>query len=1398
MDAINTSEIITQAPQKNPFPSLDNSRPKNVVPTSFVAETEEVQTYLKRLGRGEPTAIYEFVQNQWDYNEDVSGPPLIYVITNSGECISYPQLILMNKTNFSHIRDSSRKIEFINNIKDEDGAYFEPEAVVHTRHGGSSGTLGQHGRGGKAASAALVVGDHASSIEYLSRDQAGPWHGQAAMLVDKERFPDQKTPAYTLGYQRFQSPDRVDQTILTVHDPSKILVDSLLELPDYFLPANPNYSGYRFNEIKEKIQQPNLFTAWAHSPENSPINSTSFSSGERNLLNLDPNQEYRESPRVEILSDSVVKKHGYEEGQTDRIFVDGLSMKIFEHYALNWSFWGCGDGQYGYQAQRSTDSDYIRGNYNKLMARVLGKCTNPEVFTSLFENSLNDKECAEGKNLPEEEFIDEISRNPQAKTAMTEAWKNLCQSHELSDQVFVTASEDSLSKAKRKGIQAVKINSPLFVKALHKFDIVKELEQAVDLPKDPASTGEKDKRFRLQETFAERKLAIYHALKDIARHKGKIVLSPQGEIIISFDEIPPSWTDSFKTLPIHVNFLCQDCADYFGSQSQARLVIDRGKGKATQIDLIVKEEYWEKGFISVENFQQPVGSKGKKGMTVTLGHKERLENKDYAAFYSDFQKLFQSLTSDGQTIDPEKLAKTLSPDDFFEDALLEKSQELAVVKGELARLKLEASRELQTVQAQLEDAKRQLGLAEEDAGVISPTRLGIHPDFESDWEPPKDFKRNYMTLFGPNSTLVTSNGGRFLKRAEDMSSPRLHQVPKINSFDDLHSYLQEKRDLLVQPDIKMLNSQLLPAQIQDTLICSHNRELSGDFSFQLIEVECRRSATKPGILMNKSIIAKATAIPCPPNCRVVGFYHPEKNIASQIKINYSPKRGFYNFESQREVTPGLEFYYEYDGNLKNTGQPTPTERQPLADQKYLNPQWRELVQTVKAHQPPLTEKQKLDVALTSWLHAFRYDKDPRIDLQYKDLRPEERAALIVTNARGNCGYCSEGFTILCRLLDLPSTDLAGYLGKRGRFFPGPQNHGLTGVFINNEWVVIEPQLTYLSPGYKREAIPNNFAKLIEKIPFGENIYPLIEQSEQEIGVDEMVARLKKLHVVMDSESLSLLNEILGIQETDDQNIRYYESDEPPIPGVKPKKTSPQPLSATNLRQLIVRHSQAKAEALVELSEEPPFEFDLRNTPEFNIGFDLLTMASEAGMSITPHTTPDQVIKFLLNQTTVQGKLSTKIGNRIINSAKKKGIEVTTETRPLEALLAMTGTQLGEIIGGIYEKRRIILPVTAAVFGLEAIEVADMITQVFQINAGLPYTGFIKPTLEFLAQQAVNLVNKVDLNTIDPKTLKTITGIMLTGGGLGGTGLLINKINLREIMRKLRHRSVENKFYSRKL
>jgi len=305
--------------------------------------------------------------------------------------------------------------------------------------------------------------------------------------------------------------------------------------------------------------------------------------------------------------------------------------------------------------------------------------------------------------------------------------------------------------------------------------------------------------------------------------------------------------------------------------------------------------------------------------------------------------------------------------------------------------------------------------------------------------------------------------------------------------------------------------------------------------------------------MNKTIVAKTTAIPCPPNCRVVGFYHPEKNIASQIKINHSPERGFYNFESQMEVTPGLEFYYEYDSNLKISGQPTPKERGQLADPKYLNPQWRELVQSVKVHQPPLTEKQKLDIALTAWLHAFQYDKDPRIDAQYKNLAPDERAAVIVNNARGNCGYCSEGFTILCRLLDLPSTDLSGYLGKRGRFFPGPQNHGLTGVFINNEWVVIEPQLTYLSAGYKREVIPHDFTKIIEQIPLGENIYPLFEQSEQEIGVDEMVVKLKKLGIVLDSESLSLLTEILKIQEADDRNERNYYPDEPPVPGAKPKK-----------------------------------------------------------------------------------------------------------------------------------------------------------------------------------------------------------------------------------------------------
>lgn len=1369
------AEVIVQVPQKNPFLALDRSKPINVIPTSFVAGGEGVQAYIKALRRGESTPIYEQAQNQWDYNNDEMGPPLTYITTKKGQRISFPQLVRMSDKEFEKIKAACQKTEFINWIIPQ--KLFDPESLVYIAHG-NKGTLGSHGRGGKEAGAAFVVDGQASSLEYISSDRNGPWHGQTVMAIDEDHFPGSKTPAYTLGYQRFQPEKPLEQTSVIIHDPSEQFMIALRKLPDYFLLANPNYSGYRFNEVEKKIQKPNLFTVWAKHPEESPINSTGFSAGELNLIGLGPDQEeYREPPRVEILPETVVKKHGFQEGRTDRIFVDGLSMEASEYYALNWSFFGCGNGQHGYQAQRSTDSDYVRGNYNKLMARVLGKCTSSEVFTSIFENSLNDKECAEGKNLPGDEFINEISRNPLAITAMTEAWKNLSKSYKFDDRIFVTASADSLSKAERKNIKAVKINSPILVKALHKFNIVEELEQAVDLPQDPTSTGEKNKQRRWYETFAERKLPMFRALKDIARNHGKIIFNPQGEIVINFDKNLPAWVNSFSSLPWNVETLCQNCADYFGNKSQIKLVIDRGEGKAFQIQQVVQENYYEPGFITIENFEQPINSTGEIRTVLTLGHKEMLDNRDYAAFHLDFKKLFDSLTSDGQTIDLEKLAKTLSPEDLFEDALQGKSIELAKIKREIANAKRQANAELDAVQNQLKEVKRQLGLVEEDAGLISPTRIGIHPNPEIDgWRPPKDFQRKYMSLFSPNSALITSNGNY-------LSSPQPHQVPEIESFEDLHLYLKEKHDLLVQPDIKMLNGHLLPALIQDTLICAQNKTLSGEFAFEPIKVENHRSATRPGILMNKTIVAKTTTIPCPPNCRVVGFYHPEKNIANQIKINYSPDRGFYNFESQIEVTPGLEFYYEHDSDLKITGQPTPKERGQLADPKYLNPKWSELIQTVKIHQPPLTEKQKLDIALTAWLHAFRYDKDPRIDAQYKNLAPEERAAVIVNNARGNCGYCSEGFTILCRLLDLPSTVLSGYLGKHGRFFPGPQNHGLSGVFINNEWVVIEPQRSYLSAGYKREVISKKFAEIIKQIPLGENIYPLIEQSEQEIGVDEMVAKLKKLGVVLDSESLSLLTEILKIQEIDDQNERYFESDEPPVPGAKPKKISPQPLSASNLRQLIARNSKAQAMGLTKLTEEPPFEFDSAGTQEFAFGSSFLRQASEAGMRITPNTTPEEIIEFLLSHSTISatvpGKSSTKIGKWLLKTARKKGLNLPENT-PSEALFALVGDQAIKVIDAAYEKR-IIKPLGMTAIGIAAVIAANNIVELFQLFNGLPQTGFVKPTLEFLAQSAVDVVNNIDLGFTNSSTLKTITSIILTGGG---SSALIYKIKQVILMKKL--------------
>jgi len=221
--------------------------------------------------------------------------------------------------------------------------------------------------------------------------------------------------------------------------------------------------------------------------------------------------------------------------------------------------------------------------------------------------------------------------------------------------------------------------------------------------------------------------------------------------------------------------------------------------------------------------------------------------------------------------------------------------------------------------------------------------------------------------------------------------------------------------------------------------------------------------------------------------------------------------------------------------------------------------------------------------------------------------------------------------------------------------------------------------------------------------------------------------------------------------------------------------------------MIARNLKAQAKGLVKLTEEPPFEFDLEGTPEFAFGSSLLKQASEAGMRITPKTTPEEVIEFLLSHptvsATVSGKFSTKIGKWILKTAQKKGLELPENT-PSEALFALVGDQAIKIIDASYDKRRIIKPLGMAVIGILAGVAVDNLMELFQLLNGLPQTGLIKPTLEFLAQSAVDLVNKIDLNTTNPQTLKTIAGIIMTGGG---SFALVSKINQAIIMAKLRRK-----------
>lgn len=1123
------------------FPLLNRRKEIYIIPTSYVRGTPQMSEYVSLLEKGHPRPAYELVQNMLDYQNWDKGTPEIWIYTTEGERISYPEFIGSSIMEIARICNHTKKISFVNDIIP--GGGMTPENVLHTKHGGGLGTLGEHGIGGRATGTSLVAGGHASSIEYTSCDTDGSWKGQAVMA---NTFPGQKDPAYTLGFQRTN--ESVDKTEVTVHNPSAAFTNSLSVLGDIFLPASIQYEQYKLNHTEPSKDSTQFSMYFREGIRTNNGTKTDINLAKR--MGVAESQRYTEEPRIEILDPSITHVVEPTGGLNNHVFVDGLLVGTdYDQYALRWAFWGLNNGERGYNAKRSNNSALMQGNPKDAMAVVLGSCTNADVFTDILyasEKGVYGQGCVEG-SVSKELFLEALHKNPDAIVALRKGWLTYCAENGVDPvKTCVTPDRDAYQKAEKMGVHAVHLFAPSIISALEELHIAQRLEKVVHIPDDPKETGEV-MIIEMNEEYwkADLQKLAYNLIVG-ARYMGwneepaRVAIDVEKGICT----LSSNRTQSLKSL---MRFGRIDSLwEAFGEDVGIEVIMPGTPDIKYFFE--PKVEYWRTDKCKVSIKQQPLPETEKKITETQITIISRSNSAEFRDFLTQTTKLFKELTTDGIHIDRDLFDKRHIKNDVkgenklyaLDDAIRAKEREL----GEMERsLKEQKTKELNKLDEMLDDKKRQLGLIIEDREEKAPTRKRRTPPLRTDWRPPPELRKTYSTLYHPDDTPTTSNrrGGLFEVEEEN----------PIQTTEEARAFIERHFDAMEHPDIGILRPQDIPWQVRGTLVTHRNRVFSSPPQFVPIEVPKTRTISKPGIVMGTGLVEGTHSIPLFPQSKIIGVYHPDAQVLESLRIEYAENHGTYTVSSAQPIPAGLQVYVKCHESNTTKEPPSEFERADLADINSFSPAWQDLIFAVKTATPPLTSEEKRDIALTAWLHAFKYDKDARVDDLFKGLPPRERYAELVNKATGNCGYCGEGFVVLSRAFGLASVELSGYLGHNGRFFPGPNNHALAGVYSEErkEWVVVEPQARYLSTRHKRNKIDNDYLAIIQGIPTGHNIFPLLEQEGIRIGDAAIAAQTEELRrIMLDGATISMLQRIAEIEMEEENMFWGNDSDLYDIPG----------------------------------------------------------------------------------------------------------------------------------------------------------------------------------------------------------------------------------------------------------
>lgn len=508
-----------------------------------------------------PTFWYELAQNALDYNDWDRGLPGITVFLPDGRTMLLPEYLTASPAG------KPVRVEFSNFIRGIQG--MSPDDVAHIVHRGGEDTLGEHGRGLSVASTLAVADKLCRSIEYRSSDENGSWIGEGVMELGRT---DQREPHFALVYNRIPAGQQdTESTVVAVEEPGVALCESLIALPNHFLPANARYqySRFRGSETVQKI--PNIFTVAVG--EIAGADKT-FTQEEVSSMGIGKQKEASagETPRVEILDKALV---GEDRGI---MFVGGLRVQ-YRTYSdqdrpiLPWSFYGFERADYYHKIQRSKDSSLLEGHPTRLIASVLRRCDIPSVHLAILRAS-GKEGCLEG-SVPAS-FVEGMT--DEAKGALKNAWNSFLQEADLPNDTLVTSHQSMLKRAESEGRPTVLLKSEAYVAALSQIGGARTVEDTFQITKPTTRTGETIYISR-KSSEVQKEGLIRDMLYAIAKHNGQIVSDGLSQNVLTVRlDLPKEMSDytTFYDIPPYLrNFLLQ-MTILLRQEAECALSIDNG------------------------------------------------------------------------------------------------------------------------------------------------------------------------------------------------------------------------------------------------------------------------------------------------------------------------------------------------------------------------------------------------------------------------------------------------------------------------------------------------------------------------------------------------------------------------------------------------------------------------------------------------------------------------------------------------------------------------------------------------------------------------------------------------------------------------------------------------------